>query len=189
MSTSTYLHHHLNHHRKIHNNAPTSHIMVQGKGLKAHLKRAGKETGKHLKRAACQICRVTFWIICAPCLCCAMLCLPRRSCMHGRYHELVLPEVPAPRRRAMSLPLREAQEDQKTLDQPQSDFLTKLPLEIRRMVYERALGKKSIHLATLDGQPEARICMQRDCQCTHLVDRETANINFDVSLLRTCRQV
>ncbi|RMZ70413.1 hypothetical protein GMOD_00000502 [Pyrenophora seminiperda CCB06] len=66
------------------------------------------------------------------------------------------PVVPWPRRRALSITSTGLSEGQTTHPQAQSAFMTKLPLELRRMIYERALKQDTIHLSLLQGQLEAR---------------------------------
>ncbi|CAN9086265.1 unnamed protein product [Alternaria alternata] len=63
--------------------------------------------------------------------------------------------MPTPRRRALSIS-RELQPNQLTVAQPQSTFINKLPLEIRRMIYEKALGEQPIHTTVSDGKLVAR---------------------------------
>lgn len=158
--------------------------------LHARLKKAGNKTGKCLKTVAWQTCKCILWTACAPCLCCAMLCLPRqrrRRQACDRHIEYMQPQFPAPRPRALSMPLIEKQEDQFTLDQPQSDF-SKLPPELRRMIYERVLGGITIHLQTSEGKPRARQCWQNEaCQCDYFDPLLERNLSFGLGLLRTCR--
>ncbi|CAG5162033.1 uncharacterized protein ALTATR162_LOCUS6147 [Alternaria atra] len=52
--------------------------------------------------------------------------------------------MPIPRRRALSIS-GDLQNGQLTVAQPRSAFINKLPLEIRRMIYEKTLGEQSIH--------------------------------------------
>lgn len=166
---------------------------MQGKQFRTQLKKASKKTGNCLKKAAWQTCKCALWITCAPCLCCALLCLPRRrrrGCViHGEPLEYVRPQFPTPRPRALSIPLLAPQIEQVTRDQLQSDFMTKLPLEIRRMVYERTLGGASIHLATYDGKPNAMECCRDNCQCDYFDPLLEKRLAFGMGLLRTCREM
>ena len=164
---------------------------MKSKQLRTRLKKAGKETGNCLKNVAWQTCKCVLWTACAPCLCCALLCLPRRRCcgQNPQPIEYIRPQFPAPRPRALSLPLIEAQENQITVDQPQSDFMTKLPLEIRRMIYEHALGGATIHLMTYDGKPSAKQCWREKCRCDYFDPLYEKRLSFGLALLRTCRLV
>jgi hypothetical protein len=164
---------------------------MQGKQLRTHLKKASKKTGNCLKKAAWQTCKCALWITCAPCLCCALLCLPRRQrrgcVINGELPEYARPQFPTPRPRALSLPLVAPQLEQWTLDQTQSEFMTKLPLEIRRMIYERTLGGASIHLATYDGKSNAMECWRDECRCDYFDPLQEKRLTFGMGLLRTCR--
>jgi hypothetical protein len=166
-------------------------ITMQGKQLRTHLKKVSKKTGDCLKKAAWQTCKCALWITCAPCLCCALLCLPRRQrrgcVINGELPEYARPQFPTPRPRALSLPLVAPQLEQWTLDQTQSEFMTKLPLEIRRMIYERTLGGASIHLATYDGKSNAMECWRDECRCDYFDPLQEKRLAFGMGLLRTCR--
>jgi hypothetical protein len=161
--------------------------------LRTRLKRVGKDSKKCLKKVAWQTTKCVLYTVCAPCLCCAMLCLPRRrrrcgGCVIGQSIEYAKPEFPTPRPRALSLPLIEAQPNQKTLNQPQSDFMTKIPLEIRRMIYLEALGGTTVHLMTYDGKPSAKQCwLKGPCTCDYFDPTQEKRLSFAVALLRTCR--
>jgi hypothetical protein len=163
------------------------------KQLRSRLKQVGKDWGQGLKNIAWQSCKCALYTICSPCLCCAMLFLPRRRrCGHENRCSLgfAKPEFPSPRRRAMSLPLMEAQPDQRTLDQPQSAFMTKLPLEIRRMIYLEALGGKTVHLSTYRGKPFAKQCWKEGiCACEYFDPVQEKDLSLGLGLLRTCRMV
>lgn len=89
----------------------------------------------------------------------------------------------------MSLPLIEAQDDQKTVEQPRSEFMTKLPLEIRRMIYIEALGGASIHFMTVEGEPYAKACQKEECDCGYFDPTQERGLQFGLTLLRTCRQM
>lgn len=164
---------------------------MKSKELRKRLKKAGKETTRCMATVAWQACKCILWTACTPCLCCALLCLPRRR-RYGRGSRSIIhiePQFPTPRPRALSLPLIEGQEHQKTLDQPQSDFMTKLPLEVRRMVYRHALGGVAIHLQTQDGKPRARQCTQAACECSYFDPLHERGLPFSPALLRTCRMM
>ncbi|CAO2651865.1 Nn.00g001480.m01.CDS01 [Neocucurbitaria sp. VM-36] len=81
------------------------------------------------------------------------------------------------------------QEEQRTLDQPQSSFMTKLPLEIRRLIYEKALGEASIHVMTKGGALLARRCGLAECRCVVNTTIEEKRLDFVLPLLRTCRLI
>jgi hypothetical protein len=163
---------------------------MKSKQLRTNLRKAGKETGRCLQKVAWNTCKCVLYAVCAPCLCCALLCLPRRgSCVRrGRDKAYVRPDFPTPRRRALSLPLIEAQSDQRTVDQPRSDFMTKLPLELRRMIYAETLGGITIHLMTNDGKPSAKQCSLKGiCQCNYFDPLQEKKLLLGLALLRTCR--
>jgi len=65
--------------------------------------------------------------------------------------------------------------------------MTKLPLELRRMVYERALGGVTIHLQTYEGKPRAKQCGHEECRCDYFDPRFEKSLPFGLGLLRTCR--
>lgn len=162
---------------------------MKGQELRDKLKRAGRKTQHCLEEAAWQSCKCALWICCAPCICLAVIFIPRRRCGNeGKRIRYIQPEIPFPRERAMTIPCEEWRENQTTLDQPQSDFMVKLPLEIRRMIYERALGGASIHaMTTMHGKLHARRCPLDECRCSILGWTGERNLNFALSLLRTCR--
>jgi hypothetical protein len=163
---------------------------MKNKQLRTRLWKAGKETTKCIKTVAWQTCKCVLWTVCAPCLCCALLCTPRRRRRCGgdrRPMEYAQPQFPAPRPRALSIPLVEWQEDQFTLDQPQSDFMTKLPLELRRMVYQYTLGGITVHMQTFKGKPRAKECLHAVCRCSYFDPLFEQNLSFGFGLLRTCR--
>lgn len=158
--------------------------------LRSRLKQTGKDWAKCLKKVAWQSCKCAMLTICSPCLCCAVLFCPQpsRRRMNRRPVDYKLPELPSPRRRALSLPLIEAQPEQWTLDQRQSEFMTKLPLEIRRMIYNEALGGKTIHISTYQGKPYAKQCWKEGtCQCEYFDPVQENDLSFSLGLLRTCR--
>ena len=94
--------------------------------------------------------------------------------------------VPAPRRRALTIPSTDWQEDQSTLDQPQSAFMTKLPLEIRRLIYEKALGEASSQLGVCDGN---LIAQRRNVSALDDRPFTMEQVNLILPLLRTCRKM
>lgn len=160
--------------------------------LRSRLKQAGRDSKKCLKSAAWQTCKCLLYTICAPCLCCAVLCLPTRDRHRrcGTRHPIPRPrpQFPTPRPRALSLPLIEAQPNQQTLEQPQSDLLTKLPLEVRRLIYAEALGGIAIHFRTERGKPRAMRCTSPgECACEVFESEEAPSLGL--ALLRTCRVV
>jgi hypothetical protein len=160
--------------------------------LRSRLRKAGKETGHRLKKVARQTCKCALYAVCAPCLCCALLCVPRLGLCgnrNRRHHstEPKRPAVPFPRRRAMSLPLIEAQDDQQTLDQPQSVFMAKLPLELRRIVYAEALGGAQLHTMSVGGKLHTKRCRLAECRCHYFNPIQEKEPGFGLGLLRTCR--
>lgn len=86
------------------------------------------------------------------------------------------------------MPLIGMEDGQKTLDQSQSLFISKLPLEIRRMIYFEMLGGVTVSLRTTDGMPVA----QRHRFDSDLKDAfypRRVDLNFALPMLRTCRQM
>ena len=155
--------------------------------FRTSLKQAGKKTGKCLQNAAWQTCKCILWTACAPCLCCAVVLLPRRRHASGPFAPQK-PPMPMPRRRPLSIPSSHFQHDQRLLEQPHSMFMTKLPLEIRRCIYEYALGGRSIHARVSEDQLYARRCATRGvCRCGHKRLKEEENLDFALALLTTCR--
>lgn len=157
--------------------------------FRSKLENAGRKTGNCLRTVAWQTSKCLMWTVCAPCICCLLVFLsPGR---HGRRrnlsHEIVLPTMPTPRRRALSMS-GDLQEDQKTLAQPRSALLSKLPLEIRRMIYEMALGEQTIHASVLDGKLLMRRCTLRNCLC-YMPCSPGQKLQLALPLLRTCRQM
>lgn len=169
---------------------------MKGQRLRSSLKKTGKQTGKCLQTAAWQTCKCILWACCAPCIC-LIVCLPRgtsrrHGCVrhvHDRRVEYERPNVPFPRQRALTIPSTDWQENQHTLDQPQCAFMTKLPLEIRRMIYEKALGEASLHVMTKGGALIARRCSLPVCRCVLNETLWEERLDFALPLLRTCRQM
>ncbi|KAF2822046.1 hypothetical protein CC86DRAFT_301580 [Ophiobolus disseminans] len=67
--------------------------------------------------------------------------------------------------------------------------MTKLPLEVRRMIYERALGGVTIHLQSEKGRPRAKQCPREECTCFYFDPISEKSLSFGLGLLRTCRLV
>ena len=90
-------------------------------------------------------------------------------------------QTPRRRCRALTLPLQ-GKTQQRTLEQAQSDFIARLPLELRRRVYEYALGGDDTYLRSFRGtlmgiQPGSH-------------HRNTRHLWYPcLSLLLTCRQM
>jgi hypothetical protein len=157
------------------------------------LRRAGKRTGKFLTKAAWGSCKCVFWACCGPCFLCALCLQPRRRRGRCTHHcndlDPPRPVTPRPRSRALTLPLIEPEKNQVTSDQRQSAFMTKLPLEIRRLIYSEMLGGASIHLSTSDGKPRARRCNQSRCDCALFCPPMERRLEFSLAMLRTCRMM
>lgn len=174
---------------------PSRGNIMHKEKLRTRLKQAGKDSKKCLKSVAWQTCKCVLYTICAPCLCCALLCLPRsrrrRCCVQeGRPIPRPRPQFPTPRPRALSLPLIEAQPYQQTASQPNSDLFTKLPLEIRRLIYAEALGGVAIHFRTEHGKPRAMKCVSPgECACSSFDPELEEPPSRGLALLRTCRIV
>ncbi|ORY14394.1 hypothetical protein BCR34DRAFT_560340 [Clohesyomyces aquaticus] len=102
------------------------------------------------------------------------------------------PETPPlpPRARALTIPLMNPEDGQVTLSQSQSAFFSKLPLELRRMIYDRALGLSTAHLMYACPRIWARRCTLEGCRHAG-IDRRDGETSFGVSLalLRACRQM
>jgi hypothetical protein len=87
-----------------------------------------------------------------------------------------------PRPRALTLPLSDNLSDQKTLEQSQSAFFAKLPLELRHRVYEYALGGAHLHLRIV----ERRLLGARSLPLWKGLHDETET-TAALALLGTCR--
>jgi hypothetical protein len=157
--------------------------------FRSKLKDAGRQTGNCLRKATWQISKCIMWTVCSPCICCVLLFLPHR---HGRTRPALFdiepPMMPIPRRRALSIS-GDLQNGQLTVAQPRSAFINKLPLEIRRMIYEKALGEQSIHTSVSDGKLLARRCALRNCTCYVRPCPPGQKLGLGLPLLRTCRQM
>jgi hypothetical protein len=154
------------------------------KRIRVQLKKLGKQTAKSIRSAAWQTCLCVGWVVCSPCMCCALLLFPLRRRKPRIHHRIELPMVPSPRRRALTIPSTDWQNDQTTQDQPQSAFMTKLPLEIRRIVCEKALGGAEIQLWVSRGHLIAyrgNLLPPNDCTMEP--------VNLALTLLRTCRRM
>ncbi|KAI8943010.1 hypothetical protein NX059_001048 [Plenodomus lindquistii] len=160
------------------------------------LKKASDKTKKAMKEASWQVSKCILLTVCAPCICGVMLLVApgirkrRRRRDASRYHGPIRPLLPAPRRRALSIPSSNFQDDQRLLDQPQSTFLTELPLEIRRMIYEHALGNRSIHISYVEGQLLTEGCeTPHKCQSNDTEYHTQKFIGIALPLLKTCRLI
>ena len=154
--------------------------------------RAGKRAGKALGKAASITCKGLFWLCCGPCVLCAICFIkPRRGggVVRTQPYEPPRPTTPPPRLRPLTLPLIEKDGDQKTFDQSQSTFITKLPLEIRRMIYTEMLGGVTIKLRTTDGKPVAQRYRCYNCSCRDSGCPNRSELDFGLAMLRTCRQM
>lgn len=153
-------------------------------------KRACEKAGKIVGRVGVLACKSLFWICCGPCvLCTVCLIKPRRCVVRAEPHDPPRPTTPEPRMRRLTLPLIERQDDQKTFDQFQSSFFTKLPLEIRRMVYIETIGGATIKLRTSNGKPLAKRYRCHGCPCCNRARPPPRELGFGLALLRTCRQM
>ncbi|KAH3951442.1 hypothetical protein HBI56_083570 [Parastagonospora nodorum] len=103
-----------------------------------------------------------------------------------------------PRKSTISLSSEhDAEIDARTLVQGQSMFFARLPIEIRKMVYEYVMGAQAVHL-TMGSKRRYKhfVCedgdsRRRDCNCRVLVGgKDSGRLEgASVSLLRTCRRV
>jgi hypothetical protein len=157
--------------------------------FRSKLGNAGRQTGNCLRTVVWQTSKCLMWTVCAPCICCLLVFLSPGRCVRRRapLPEIALPTMPTPRRRALSIS-GDLQEDQSTLAQPRSAFMCKLPLEIRRMIYEMALGERPIHTSVLDGKLLSRRCTLRNCLC-YMPCSPGQKLHLALPLLRTCRQM
>lgn len=164
---------------------------MPGNRFRSQLKKIGNKTGHCLRTAAWQTCKCLIWTVCSPCICCIVLVLPNRSVIRESRVAMEPPKpmLPSPRRRALTLPSTDFQERQTTLDQTKSAFMTKLPLEIRRMIYGMALGEESIHLSLEDGNLKARRCSVTTCICYLRPHGLDYKLQLALPLLRTCRRM
>lgn len=148
--------------------------------------------GKALRKVGSCACKGLLWVCCGPCILCAICFIkPRRSgCVIGTQpYEPPRPATPEPRLRSLTLPLIEKIDTQKIFDQPQSTFICKLPLEIRRMIYKEMLGGVTIKLRTSDGKPIAQRYRCYSCLCRDTARPNQSELGFGLAMLRTCRQM
>ena len=80
------------------------------------------------------------------------------------------------------------QDDQKTLNQSQSPFISKLPLEIRRMIYFEMLGGVTVKLRTAGGKPHAQR-LRRGSDVKEPYYPRRVELELGLPMLRTCRQM
>ncbi|KAJ4993210.1 hypothetical protein SVAN01_01185 [Stagonosporopsis vannaccii] len=153
-------------------------------------KRAGKYACKVVSKVGVLACKGLFWICCGPCILCAICLIKPRSCVaRTQSYCPPRPMTPKPRLRSLTLPLVEMQDDQKTFVQFQSSFFTKLPLEIRRMVYIEIIGGVTISLRTYNGKPLAQRYRCSGCPCRDSARPHRRELGFGLTSLRTCRQM
>jgi hypothetical protein len=104
------------------------------------------------------------------------------------------------RPRALTITLELPYHSQRTFEQAQSPFLTRLPLELRQRIYKLALGGLSIHLSVVyDAQAvywlRAVRCWQGRCCHRQFYDgsdtpcKEPLCTDLATPLLRTCRRM
>lgn len=154
-------------------------------------KRAGKRAARALGKMGTFACKSVFWVCCGPCVLCALCFIKprprRRSCVvHSQPPRR--PPTPEPRLRPLTMPVIEMQVDQKTFDQSQSPFISNLPLEIRRMIYNEMLGGITIKLRTADGKPIAQR-YRCDTSLKEPFYPRRVELELGLAMLRTCRQM
>lgn len=155
-------------------------------------KRATRRVSKALAKVGSAACKGLLWVCCGPCLFCAICFIKprRRGCVIGaETFDLQKPTKPTPRLRSLTLPGLDKESQQTTLDQSQSSFINKLPLEIRRMVYAEMLGGVTIKLRTAGGKPVAQRFRCYGCQCRDSARPNQSELGFGLAMLRTCRQM
>ncbi|EUC34702.1 hypothetical protein COCCADRAFT_92834 [Bipolaris zeicola 26-R-13] len=163
---------------------------MPGIRFRNRLKEIGTRTDHFIRKAAWYTCKCLFWTVCSPCVCCIVLVMPNQSRRtFGVSAQAPKPMVPCPRRRALSITSTSLQQHQRTFPQNRSAFMTKLPLEIRRIIYEKALGEVPIHLSLVNGQLNARRCATRGCACYLQSLSVKHRLHAALSLLRTCRRI
>lgn len=153
-------------------------------------RRAGKRCVKALGKVGAFACKSVFWICCGPCVLCALCFIKPKPRRRGRSYPVppLRPTTPEPRLRSLTLPIIEMQEGQRTLDQSQSSFISRLPLEIRRMVYFEMLGGVTVKLKTVDGRAVARR-HRCDAEFKEPLCPRRVELRFALAMLRTCRQM
>ncbi|KAF2262995.1 hypothetical protein CC78DRAFT_618085, partial [Lojkania enalia] len=102
---------------------------------------------------------------------------------------------PAPPRRASALTLSSTISSIELSRSRQSESLlmSRLPLELRQMIYEVVLGGRTVHISLFEDYPIYHL-VGRKCSmqvCYHVVGRkmEETNLCFSIALLATCRQI
>ena len=128
--------------------------------------------------------------------CCCGLCLWRLGVIEiklasgtNRARGPPLPQVPPPRQRALTLPLEAARPTQRTLNQSQSQLISKLPLELRQHIYKQVLGEVNIHLVGNHKIVYGVRCDHGDCQHRRCLPGPSTDPNISLSLLKACRQM
>ncbi|KAH7132611.1 hypothetical protein B0J11DRAFT_566089 [Dendryphion nanum] len=113
------------------------------------------------------------------------------ACKPPLIHEEVPRNIflPRPRKRALTLPLRNPDAVQRTLDQSQSVLMSKFPLEIRWKLYGYTLGDETIQLEIYNATLRGRMCSHIPCQHNADCIGEQRKRRPAVALLRTCRIV
>lgn len=91
----------------------------------------------------------------------------------------------SPNRKPPNIPLRNPASYKHIVQQPESAFLTKLPLEIRREIYKHVLGARTVH--ERDGH--FRICPNPHCTQLFCNPNLGRRIGIPTDMLRTCRQM
>ena len=151
-------------------------------------RRAGKRATKALGKMGTFAC---IWLCCGPCVLCALCFIkakPRRRGCVVHSQPPPRPTTPPPRLRPLTMPLIDMQDNQKTIDQSQSPFISRLPLEIRRMIYFEMLGGVTVKLRTAGGRPVAqRLRCASDVKEPYYPRR--VELELVLPMLRTCRQM
>jgi hypothetical protein len=151
----------------------------------SRFERAGRRTRRMIGNTCAFACKSLFWVCCSPCLLCVICCIkPRGEYGTGpdRTPKPPRPTTPLPRSRALTLPLIEKSYGQTTRDQSQSAFMSKLPLEIRRIIYCEILGGVDVKLNTRNGKAVTRRMNNLNGLCN-------ISPGFQFGILRTCRQM
>lgn len=174
-------------------------VAMTDRSFRTTLRRVGSKTQKGLEKAARQACTCLLCICCAPCVCCVLIIMAygqhsRNRRYRRRARPIQYPVMPYPRRRRLTISCEDAapkewQVDQRTLDQTPSPFFQKLPLEIRRMIYQKALGDEVVHLWHFKEGIHSHNAPKRGCNCCARLAQGEPNFKFGLGLLRACRKM
>lgn len=173
---------------------------MSDKTIRERLRSAGKKTKHGLIETAIVCGRYAFWICYATCIIVEtshhFRCTPRRTKPKNYMPrpDPIPPQIPYPRRRRLTLQGARTQEEwqwgQRVCFQNQSPFFGKLPLEIRRIIYYRALGGQILHMSHSVSRLVAEYRPQLACSPEPLMKWFDVHqrSKFGMSIVHSCRR-